>query len=328
MIRIILSVLLLGAVITKIEAQKSRETVTRSSLLEIDLPAEAQRDNGIFSVAAAKSILEMESTSENVLISEVEILVFGNPSGVKEVAIKNMEEFKKYLQQHGFALVISVNDNAYSWITKSKSIWLLYISSTKKESSVYIGVADKLPGDQYRPQLVNQTESNESIGNESLKIDQKQIERSHKSNPELSNSSCSLLEELIGNWGTLAGAKVNWRDESTGNMLISGVSKGFGLELKADGTFLQTTVVTSGRPNYRVFVSTSGTWQVDKDQLLLYPGDRHYRKWENEIIMIDEHSVPESYGIFWRRQKNEITFKDCLYVRYTINDQEQELCKE
>ena len=134
--------------------------------------------------------------------------------------------------------------------------------------------------------------------------------------------------ELVGNWGALNGAMVNWRDGSTSNMLVSGVSKGYGLELREDGSFLQTTVVTSGRPNYRVFVSTSGKWYVKENQIWFYPDDRHYRKWENEIIMVDEHSVPKTYFVFWQMDKNDISRKNCLYIRYDSENDFRELCNE
>ncbi len=88
-------------------------------------------------------------------------------------------------------------------------------------------------------------------------------------------------------------------------------------------------VVTSGRPNYRVFVSTLGTWSVVENQLIFNPQDRHYRKWENEIIMTDEHSDPKQYAIFWTLGSNEITGKECLYIKYDLQQEQwDELCKE
>lgn len=320
--------LFIPLLVSAILLQKSRESAKKSLLLNIGLHEGVLRDNGILGKAAAKSVLEMEANSEQIVISEVEVLIFPNPSEEKKTSEKFVEDFKIILQRSGLELLASSSNSSYSWINQGESVFLLYFSSTKKESDIYIGKANHLPVYMQRPQKIVIVQPNNSTANESLEIEQNVEKEEVKPESKILNASENISNMLVGNWGTLAGAKVNWRDESTGNMLISGVSKGFGLELKADGTFLQSTVVTSGRPNYRVFVSTSGTWQVMKDQLWLYPVDRHYRKWENEIIMIDEHSVPESYSMFWRRQKNEITFKDCLYVRYTISDQEQELCKE
>lgn len=320
--------LFIPLLVSAILLQKSRESAKKSLLLNIGLHEGVLRDNGILGKAAAKSVLEMEANSEQIVISEVEVLIFPNPSEEKKTSEKFVEDFKINLQKSGLELLASSSNSSYSWINQGESVFLLYFSSTKKESDIYIGKANHLPVYMQRPQKIVIVQPNNSTENESLEIEQNVEKEEVKPESKILNASENISNMLVGNWGTLAGAKVNWRDESTGNMLISGVSKGFGLELKADGTFLQSTVVTSGRPNYRVFVSTSGTWQVMKDQLWLYPVDRHYRKWENEIIMIDEHSVPESYSMFWRRQKNEITFKDCLYVRYTISDQEQELCKE
>ena len=305
--------------------QKSKDLANQSSLLKIVLPSEALRKNGIFSIAAAKSVLEMEASSENVIISEVEVLTFVNPSGEKEVAIKSIENFKSSIRNGGFEMVGSVRDASYLWLTKNSEHFLVYVSASKKESNAYIGVANKSPD-----YLTHLNEKENALSNEPVIIPaQNSSEVGHQASAKHSQpNSDKLPPELVGNWCTLAGAKVNWRDESTGYMLVSGISKGYGLELKADGTFLQSTVVTSGRPNYRVFVSTTGAWQVIKDKIQFYPVDRHYRKWENEMIMVDEHSVPESYFMYWRKQINEVLPKVCLYLRYTDKGEEQELCNE
>jgi hypothetical protein len=325
----LIAIFLVFTVASAILAQKSKDPVTRSLLLGIDLPSGALRNNGVFSVAAAKSVLEMHATSEQVLLTEVEVLVFPHPFDDKNAGMKNMEEIKRSLQRSGYEIIPVANDDSYSWLMKGGSNFILYTSSAKRESNVYIGVASQLPGFIRQSQQLSQVQSAAfSSVNEPLKTPPDPTVRDNSANTSPSEPSGNILPELIGKWGNLAGAKVNWQDASTGYMIVSGVSKGYDLELNADGTFVQRTVVTSGRPSYRVFVSTSGTWKQTGDQIWLYPGDRYYRKWENEIIMIDEHSVPEVYCMFWRRQINEVTARDCLYVRYSTHEKEQELCRE
>jgi len=311
-------------------AQKTTETVHHSTMMDIELPSEAILDPRIFYVAMAKTTLELESTSQQVNISEVEVLTYINQSGNKEDAKKWIEDVEKSLSVRQYIISPSVRDPSFLWIWKDGLYYLMYASAGKKEAAVYFGVADRLP-----VSLNQVVPSDESSENQTVIDDYQSVSTAntpHKAtilNDAPMVTSDKISAELIGGWGNLVGAKVNWRDESTGYMLVSGVSKGYGLELKADGTFLQTMVVTSGRPNYRVFVSTAGTWSVLENQIIFNPRDRHYRKWENEIIMVDEHSVPEQYTLFWTLESNDITGKECLYIKYDLQQEKwDELCKE
>jgi hypothetical protein len=272
----------------------------------------------------------LEATSQQVNISDVEVLTFINQSGNKEDTKNWIENVEKSLSDKRYQISRSVSDPLFSWLWKDGLYYLMYANASKKEAAVYFGVADKLPD-----VLNNRSPSDVSSENRTTNNDYQSVSAQntqHKtiiSNETPMEASDKIPSELIGEWGNLVGAKVNWRDESTGYMLVSGVSKGYGLHLKADSTFLHTIVVTSGRPNYRVFVSTSGTWSALENQLILYPQDRHYRKWENEIIMTDEHSVPKQYTIFWTLKSNEITGKECMNIKYDPQQEQwDELCKE
>ena len=309
-------------------AQKTKETVLRSSMLGMDLPSQAFRDKGIFNVSAAKTLLEIEASPEDVHITEVEVLTFLNQTGEKEASTHWINQVEKIIIHNNFERFSSSDDVAYLWIFKNEDCYLVYRKANKKEAALYIGRADKLPEKILAQVSTINVQTNYSNA-------QSQSPISNLSNPhpvsQFSNAeveSNKLIPELVGNWGTLSGAKVNWRDESTGYMLVSGISKGYGMELKADGNFLQSTVVTSGRPNYRVFVSTTGEWEVVKDKLIFYPKDRHYRKWENEIIMVDEHSIPETYEMYWHIKINKTTGKQCLCTRYESDSEFNELCSE
>jgi hypothetical protein len=206
----------------------------------------------------------------------------------------------------------------------------MYLKATKKETALYFGKADNLP-----PFFSTVTGLTDKSGNISegtvnpLNSDLKSDTSFPASNANGSDNMTVERKKLTGIWGNLTGSKVNYQDGSTGYMVVSGQSRGYGLELRPDGSFLQTTVVTSGRPSYRIFVSTTGNWSVNGNQLIFLPNDRHYRKWENEITTTDEHSVPERYTMIWDIKTNGITGKECLYVKYDLNQpQWDELCRE
>jgi len=311
-------------------AQPKNITVAKSDLMEIKLPSVAVLDQRTFFIAAAKTTLELEAGIYQVTILDVEVLSYLNSTGIKEDAKKWIEDVEAILKNNQYDLFPSEKDPSFFWLSKNGMNFLMYANAGKKTADVYFGRADRLP-EVYHSELLPPSRSEIPSSNKlnstgSIQNELHEIEKTAAGSMVISNN---IKAELVGNWGNLSGAKVNWRDESTGYMLVSGVSKGYGLELKPDGSFLHTTVVTSGRPNYRVFVSTSGNWSVEKNQLILTPVDRHYRKWENEIIMIDEHSVPAAYRLFWMIKTHQFTSQECLYVKY---DQEQEewdeLCRE
>lgn len=313
-----------------IMAQNKSEIVNCSGLLGIVLPSEAICDKKIINVAAAKSTLEMEALSPSIDIMEVEILTYFNQSEIKEDAKKWLESVYSILMNDQYEVILSENDPSFYWLSKEDHYYLMYTSASKKQANIYIGKVNKLPEQYSNIHQQNTNTTTQILSDNSPVVSTKSNQNAMMIQKEpLISTDKNILSELVGSWGNLAGAKVNWRDESTGYQLVSGVSKGYGLELKPDGTFIHSTVVTSGRPNYRVFVSTIGVWSVNADQLIFEPTDRHYRKWENEITMIDEHSVPDGYIRFWKMAINDITGKECLFIKYELQqDQWDELCRE
>ncbi|MBE0673254.1 MAG: hypothetical protein IH591_01205 [Bacteroidales bacterium] len=278
-----------------------------SSLLAgIPLPCEALLEKRLFFTAAAKTILEMEASKYQISISDVEVFSFPDISGAND-SLKSLGGiFLQALEASGYKCRPSKDDPRITWLSANNRNIIMYFSASKKEASLYLGKAGKLP-----PffSSIPDTSTNQS-------------------NPATSEKLTTENIKLAGNWGNLKGSKVSYQDGSTGYMVVSGQSTGFGLELKPDGTFLQTTVVTSGRPSYRIFVSTTGNYTVNGNQLIFFPQDRHYRKWENEIIMTDEHSLPGTYMVYWSISKNEITERECLYIRYQNEQENRELCRE
>ena len=293
-----------------LEAQEKLVLKDSSILTGIKFPKGTLLDKRGFFVGIAKTTLEMESGSET--ITDMEVFVWPNKSGQKSDSELWLMAVIQNLDSIGWKLQTSERDHSFLYLHKDDQNLIMYIAPGRKEANLYFG---KLSDSQLK------THSEEALPGQ----------------PETTTRSDTVAPtpvfaagntSLVGNWGTLAGAKVNWQDGSTGVMVVSGVSKGFGIEFKEDGTFFHVTVVTSGRPSYRVFVSTTGTWSATANVIHFYPTDRHYRKWENEIIMVNEHSIPAEYMMFWRKGENLYTNESCLYVRYPDENQERELCSE
>ncbi len=312
----------------EVKGQNKTVMADSSVLAGIHLPREALLDKRLFSNAAAKTLLEMESSKYRIGISDVEVYSFPDQAGANENSQSVADSIIECLKNSGYAYQLSKEDPSFTWLGANNRNILMYLKASKKETSLYFGKADNLP-----PFFITATASSDKSTIKSDGI-HKQINyamTSGSSNPTSYTTANITVEgkKLIGQWGNLSGSKVNYQDGSTGYMVVSGQSRGFGLELRPDGSFLQTTVVTSGRPSYRIFVSTEGNWTANGNQLLFFPQDRHYRKWENEIISTDEHSVPEQYNMIWKIGPNDITGKECLYVKYTPDQpQWEELYRE
>ncbi|NER11023.1 hypothetical protein SAMN06265375_1048 [Muriicola jejuensis] len=290
-----------------LSAQKNLTPVACSEFTGLEFNGRPLKDTRSFFVGLAKTTLELETGPDTV--SDLEVFVWPNRGGLKSDSELWLNSVIHNLDSLGWKLRTSERDHSFMYLEKVVQHLIMYYAPGKNEANVYFGKLNipETPEIPVQDEAFSVTEPDTVI-----------------TTVVFSNSNASL----VGKWGTLAGAKVNRQDSSTGYMVVSGVSKGFGLEFRQDGTFLHVTVVTSGRPNYRVFVTTEGKWSAIAGEVNFYPTDRHYRKWENEIIMADEHSVPDPYMMYWRKGENIYTGESCLYVRYPDEKQERELCSE
>ena len=334
MIRFIIAHVLLGIFslhfIVDVQGQKKPVLVDSSILAGIPLPYEAFLEKRFLYTAAAKTILEMEASKYKISISDVEVFSFPNPTGTKENAQSLADTLLKFIIKSGYEFRPSNDDPSYSWLGANNRKIIMYLNATKKETALYLGKADNLPAF-FSPTIGSTDKSMMKSEGTNTQVNSDLTSGTSFLNSNAIGSDHISVEgkKLTGQWGNLSGSKVNYQDASTGYMVVSGQSRGYGLELMPDGSFLQTTVVTSGRPSYRIFVSTTGNWTINGNQLILSPQDRHYRKWENEMLTTDEHSVPERYTIIWNIRTNDITGKECLYIKYDVNQpQWEELCRE
>ena len=109
-------------------------------------------------------------------------------------------------------------------------------------------------------------------------------------------------------------------------MVGAGLSTGTGYEFKEDGTYIQTFLATSSRPDYKIFLYTKGTYKVFGTKLTLTPIDLYYRKWEDDNLVTNEHSVPPAKTYSWSIRPEEYTGK--LYLLQDGEKVETNYCKD
>lgn len=311
------------------QAQRAPVKSDSSALAGVRFPREALNDRRLLSTAAAKTVLEMEASKYSIGITGVEVYSFPATEVSGEDGKVLTETIIKSFEKSGYGLWPAEGNASYTWLGSGRKKILMYISSTKKQTELYLGLASTLPPLLTSPvPQVTGTPESAIIETATAGTGQNAVSPPVSNQYSTGNSS-NILPGLVGYWGTLSGSKINYQDGTTGMIVSSGVSRGFGIELRADGTYLQVSVVNSGYPTYRIFVSTTGRWEVNGNLMVFTPSDRHYRKWDYEIKRTDEHSIPEPYTMIWMLQSNQVTGKQCLYVKYTADQPAwEELCRE
>jgi hypothetical protein len=114
-------------------AQKKLTPVTKSALTGIGLPNGSKQDSRILSVAAAATLLEMESSKTNTKVQNTEVLMlppaslnkFNKDSLVKRLVVRNWK-------------IIATESANYLWAQKDKRIIIAYFSINTKQTDLYL----------------------------------------------------------------------------------------------------------------------------------------------------------------------------------------------
>jgi hypothetical protein len=290
----------------------SQNSLIFSSLLNLNLPDQFIKENNTFSIFAGKALLELETGPQSISIDEVEIFTWKNPQKNPADSEQMLNAVLNSIRQAGWQVTPSPKDQHYRWLVRNQNFLLGYFTASKKETGVYIGKTSAVPS--FVKTSAVQTEP------ENPEFTPTQLKR------DLTNSYISSTE-IVGTWGDLKSSQINYYDPN-GMMIGSGLSKGYGFEFKSDRSYAQSFLATSSFPNYKIFIYTTGTYTITGDQLILIPGDRHYRKWESEVLTTDEHSRPEREQYTWTKRKNNNTAKTCLYLIRSGESEEREYCQE
>jgi len=126
-------------------SQKVPVEKDRSDLTGLTFPQKAFQDKKIFSVASAKTLLQMESDPYQVAVSDVEVFSFPNPDGKLDDARKLEDKVLDSIKNSGFEVFPSMNNPAFTWLSQESRLILMYLSSTRKETALYFGKVDHLP---------------------------------------------------------------------------------------------------------------------------------------------------------------------------------------
>lgn len=314
--KIIFSLLLvLSAIPCRLWAQKNVIPTDSSVLAGISLGKNVYLDKRGFFEGIAKTTLELETGKGS--LQDMEVLLWENKSRKKAEAASWLDSVKSKLQAQGWTILPSDRDASFSKLSRNGAALVMYMSPGKQEANLYVG---RLPGTD--TQATAQTETTppapaapgEPVADPVVPADN-------------AIKVVTVKGDITGNWGDISIAKVNYYDP-TGYMVGSGLSHGSGYEFKADGTYVQTSLATSSRPDYKIFLYTKGTYSISGNQLTMVPIDLYYRKWEDDRLVTDEHSVPPPDTCQWSVRASSYNGKPCLYLQRKGEAKEREYCKQ
>lgn len=110
-------------------SQSKLVEVVKSELTGVALPAGSKQDKRILSTAGAKTLLQM-TAEENSITLEDRVEVLSLPPATKK-------EVKQSIQNGGWELLPVANETAYTILKNKERMVLMYLESTKKETSLY-----------------------------------------------------------------------------------------------------------------------------------------------------------------------------------------------
>ena len=123
-------------------AQKNVTAVKQTSSLSLQLPANSKQDKRLLSVSAAKILLEMESKKEGTGISSVEVYLLPSVSS----SGYNSDSLVLALSTTGYEIAGVEGDDKFAWAYKNNLAYILYFSTDKNETNLYIGKCTLVPG--------------------------------------------------------------------------------------------------------------------------------------------------------------------------------------
>lgn len=121
-------------------AQKKLTPVTQSSLTGMGLPKDSKQDTRILSVAAAATLLEMESDKANTKVQNTEVLVLPPASLTKF----NKDSLIKRLGSCNWKAIGAESDK-FAWFQKDKRFVIAYFSTNTKQTDLYLAEAASTP---------------------------------------------------------------------------------------------------------------------------------------------------------------------------------------
>lgn len=265
------SILLFGLLcvtVTGAHAQKKLTLVTKSALTGIGLPKDSKQDSRILSVAAAATLLEMESDKANTKLQNTEVLVLP-PASLNKF---NKDSLVKRITAQSWKITRN-EDNNYLWLQKDKRVVIAYFAMNTKQTDLYLAEAISL---QVPPTQGINTVSNQSSTQTIVQPATPPVNQATKSQNSQPISQATNNLSIVGSWG------------KSNN--VSQVNNRFGTYsyIKYQYTFNSNGTYNFAGKNYSeqydetLLTKESGTYMIDANKLTIIPQSSVIEAWSKK----------------------------------------------
>ena len=126
-------------------AQKKVTSESKSTLLSIDIPADAKADKRLLSKLSAETLINLKIHPMQLVLKSSEYL-FWKDNKIKETrGTAIIDSLIKSLKADGWTMAFDEKDDTVIWLLKeNKPLILMYITA-KNQIDLYIGELDKAP---------------------------------------------------------------------------------------------------------------------------------------------------------------------------------------
>lgn len=122
--------------VANVLGQRTPVKTDSSVLTGVSFPEEALQDKRILSTAAAKTVLEMETSNFKIGISDVEVYSFPSSNG----DIKDMQALAdrllKSMKNAGYVCIPSNSDPSIMWLGLNDKKIIMYLKANKKQTDI------------------------------------------------------------------------------------------------------------------------------------------------------------------------------------------------
>lgn len=234
-------------------AQKKLVPVTQSALTGITLPAGSKKDSRFLSVAAAETLLEMQTSQSNTKLSATEVLVLPAQSSVGF----NNDSLAKRLSDLGWHMNVIAEDKKYAWLQKGTRYVISYFSMDARETALYLAEATSNP--------MQQSQGNKPLGNQTgttgnIVTNQPAPDVNKGNENNLTNSA------IIGAWGATASDQSSFRVK---NGVMNYIMRQY--TFNANGTYRFISKAYDPLMDKILLGKEEGTYQVSGNNVSVYP---------------------------------------------------------
>jgi hypothetical protein len=244
-------------------AQKKLVPIQQSPLTGIGLPTGSKQDNRMFSVAAARMLLEMESKKKNAGVLSPEVLVLPPVSA----GGFNADSLVKNLSDQGWTISVVEEDKKYAWIQKDNRNVIMYFSMNTKETALYFAESNLPPANNNTVTTQNNTGINQQT-------DTSQIITQTKT--QVQQTSINNNSPILGSWGkSNTASQINNR---FGSYSYNKQQYTF----NADGSYYFNAKNYSEQYSETLLIKESGTYVISGNNLIITPTNSVIEAWSKK----------------------------------------------